>query len=169
MAFVTSIPNKITTDEVEFGASISEEQATKVAGSINWILDYNQSMQFGIIGGTLSGLTLPYNLISNSEISKYNYDISGLDITIGETGDSSNSSFKLKRKRSGVWSDLYTIQVNHSLGSNLVFKNTETISGITQNLILSSLNANDILMLEILSVNSNFRNITITLNLRPTE
>ncbi len=169
MAFVTSVPNKITTDEVEFGASISEEQATKVAAAINFFIDYHDFVKLGITGGSFASLIKPYELTNNAEIINRKYEISDLDITIGDTGTTSNSSFKIKRKRSGVWLDLYTISVDHSSGSGLVFKNTDTVSGISQNLLLNSLELGDILVFEITSANDSFRNITAKINLRPIE
>lgn len=172
MAFVTSVPNKITTDEVEFGASISEEQATKVAAAINFVIDKWERLNFGVWGANYDTLvSYPYIFADTKEILKHNYNLTLIEVVSEVCGTSGSNVFKIERQIGGIgsWSEVYSLEINSSASNNLSFKGTDTVSGVTQSTSITSFSAGDVLRFKINSVAVNPKNIKITLYLSPTE
>lgn len=96
MAFVTSEPKKIYTEDVQFSASVSEAVANKLAATLNYCIDNFDRYDFGISGNVYSGLSAyPYLFLGCIENIRCDSVIHNIEVYNEVSGITGNTEFKL--------------------------------------------------------------------------
>jgi len=138
MAFVTSEPNKINVEDVQFSTSVSEAVGNKLASSLNYVIDNFDIYEFGVSGGVYSGLsTYPYYF--NGTIENLRSDCVITDILIYNeiSGTSGSTTFAIERQApgGGAFATIFTVNpvISNTAADNLFFKMSDVSapSGVT--------------------------------------
>jgi hypothetical protein len=174
MPVITSEPNKIRTEDVSYGAALSEALFTKMGSTTNYILDEFIIYEFGVSGGTYGTLPMPYTFASSSEVVRSNSEITELEIFNLVSGTSGQTEFYLERQVNGTgpFATIFSTNciIQNTAADDLYFK---TLSGaavpnVTKAVFNSvSLAANDRLRLVMVSAAATAQNLGLKLKTRP--
>lgn len=174
MAFVTSEPNKIYQEDVQFSTSVSEAVGNKIASSINYILDNFDHYDFGVSGAPYSSLSVyPYNFMGNIENIRANCTIYELQIFNEVSGISGTTEFRIERQLSsgGGWTNIFSVncQIGNAAADNLFFKNTDpSPSSVTLPVIsIPDLLINEKLRFVLVTAANQAENLTVRVVTKP--
>jgi len=175
MAFVTSAPNKIYEEDVQFSSSVSEAVGNKLASSLNYILDYFEIYEFGVSGAPYSGLSsYPYTFNGTIENVRSNCTITEIQIFNEVSGTSGTTEFRIERQLSsgGAWTNIFSTncQIGNAAADSLFFKNTSTApaSVTLPVLAISSFLTNEKLRFVLVTAAGQAQNLNIKIVVRPT-
>jgi hypothetical protein len=173
--FITSEPNKVYVEDVQYATSVSESVGNKLGSSMNFILDNFVVYHFGVTGGVYSGLSAyPYTFSNNIENMKSACEITDIEIFTQETGTAGTTEFKLEYQLAagGAWSNVFSTNcsIAYTTADSTFFKNTDAApSGVTLPVISKTTYAkNDKLRFVLVTAATNAQNLSIKVNMRPT-
>lgn len=125
MSDVAPARNNIQVEEVRYKAAVSEAVGNKIAGSINFINEYQvKQFHMGVTGG-FSVLTVPYNDIGAQEVFETDSEIVNVFVRYGTAGSSGTSELDIKwaPDNSSTFNSIFstTPKVGNAASDNNVF------------------------------------------------
>lgn len=174
MAYVTSEPKKIYTEDVQFSSSVSEAVANKIGAAINFILDEFNVYEFGVSGNAYSGLSsYPYTFSGCIESLSSNCEIYSIEVFNEVSGTSGNTIFYIETQAAGggAWTNIFSTNctIANTAADNLSFSTLLAApSGVTLPILsLLSFAKNDKLRFVLSSAATGAQNISIKVKTRP--
>lgn len=174
MAYVTSEPKKIYTEDVQFSSSVSEAVANKLGAAINFILDEFIVYEFGVSGNVYSGLSsYPYTFSGCIENVYANSTIYSIEVYNEVSGTSGTTTFYIEKQLAagGAWTNIFSTNcsIANTAADNLFFSTLLTApTGITLPVLsTTSLAKNDKLRFVLSAAATAGQNISIKVKTRP--
>jgi len=174
MAFVTSEPNKINVEDVQFSTSVSEAVGNKLASTLNYVIDNFDRYEFGVSGAPYSSLSAyPYTFSANLESMKTDCEIFDILFFNNISGTSGNTVFYIERQLAagGAWTTIFSTNcsIANTAADNLSFSlNAAAPSGVTLPVLsISSFAASDKLRWVLVSAASDAEVLNFKVIMRP--
>lgn len=174
MAYVTSEPKKIFTEDVQFSSSVSEAVANKIGAAINFILDEFIVYYFGVTGNPYSSLSsYPYTFSGCIENVFIDSEIHSIEVFNEISGISGNTVFYIEKQLAagGSWTNIFSTNctIANTAADNLSFSTLLAApSGVTLPVLsTTTLAKNDKLRFVISSAATDAQNISIKVKTRP--
>ncbi len=174
MAYVSSDPKKIYTEDVQFSSSVSEAVANKIGAAINFILDEFIVYTFGVTGAPYSGLSsYPYIFTGCLETCLTDSEIHSIEVVNEVSGISGTTVFYIEKQLAsgGAWTTIFSTnaQILNTAADNLYFSTLEAApAGVTLPVLSTiSLAKKDKLRFVLQSAATGAQNISIKVKTRP--
>lgn len=108
---ISSSPQIMMTEDVEFGASVSEAVGIKQGSVSNFILNNFFYMQFGIVGESFSGLVTPFTDAAAREKAISAYEIKKILVQLDISGTAGTTEFRIEKQLAagGGWTNIFSV------------------------------------------------------------
>lgn len=174
MTFIPSSPEKLHQEATQGGAAVSESLLSTVGGVTNFILDNFTRYDFGVFGGSMSGLsTYPFTFQGSIESVLFKSVIEKIIIFNEITGSASQTEFYIEKQLAagGVWTNILSQNgiISNTAADGVYADTTLTApAGVTLPIVSDAgLEINDKLRFVLASAATGAQNLSVKIITRP--
>lgn len=170
---ITSSPQIMYQEDVEYGAAISEAVGSKQGAVTNYVLNNFTNMQFGVVGQTFGGLATPYVFNDTTEKALVAYEIKKIAVQLAVSGTAGTTTFLIEKQLAagGAWTNIFSTNCSilNTAADDIQFNSDDVApTGVTLPVLsTTALAKGDKLRFTLSSVATGAKNIQVYVILKP--